>query len=469
VKRTRTRPENKPRTDRHSVAAVGLLLLPLVAGCGSQAATPSRPAAETTAVSRVATVTPQYQTLTRKVVQPGYLRPYEQAPIYTKIAGFVEAVNVDIGDSVKKDQVLLKLWVPEVVEDLKVREARVRQAEADLVQAGETVRAARATREASRAKIQETAAGIVKAESDVKRWQEEANRGQKMMKGGTYDQQTLDEMQNQLRSSQAARDEARARYASATATFDESSARYDKAEADVLVARARVDVARAEYDQWKAWLGYAELKAPFDGVVTLRNVHTGHFLQPSNSGSTSKAADPLFVLMRSDIMRLTVQVPELDAALVKEGDPALVHFQALPGREIVGAVTRFSWSLDERARTLRVEVHLKNPSGELRPGMYGNVTILTKVSNGLTLPPAAILSDILANKDQKYCFVVEDGKARKTIVDTGVRGDEGVQVLRKQVPGGEWENFSGKEAVVVSNPGALLDGQPVELQTTDKP
>jgi HlyD family secretion protein len=464
VKRIQTRNETKPWSGRRLFPGIGVLLVPLVAGCGSQAAVP-RPSAETAPITRVATVAPRYLTLTRRVVQPGYLRPYEQAPIYTKIAGFVEAVNVDIGDHVKKDQILVKLWVPEVVEDLKVREARVQQAEADLVQAGEAARASKFTREASRAKIQETAAGIVKAESDVRRWQEEVARGLKMMKGGTYDQQTLDEMNNQLRSSLAARDEAKARYASATATFDESSARYDKAEADVLVAKARVAVTRAEYEQWKAWLGYAELKAPFDGVVTLRNVHTGHFLQPSNSGSTSKAADPLLTLMRSDIMRCTVQVPELDAVLVKDGDKALVHFQALPGSEVVGTVTRFSWSLDERTRTLRAEVHLKNPTGELRPGMYANVTILTKVPNVLTLPPAAILSDILANKDQSYCFIVEDGKARKTLVQTGVRGDEGVQVLRKQVPGGKLEDFSGTEAIVVSNPGALLDGQDVQIES----
>lgn len=461
-----TRIEKREVASRHTLAGFGLLLA-LVTGCGQAGAVPQK-AAEAPPVTGVSVVTPHYQTLTRKVLQPGYLRPYEQAPIYTKIAGYVDAVNVDIGDHVKKDQVLLKLWVPEVVEDLKVREARVHQAEADLVQAEQAARAAKFTQAAARAKVQETDAGILKAASDVERWRIEVDRGLQMKKGGTYDQQTVDEMNNQLRSSRAALDEARARRTSATATFDESGARYDKAEADVQVARARVAVARAEYSQWKAWLDYAELKAPFDGVVTLRNVHTGHFLQPSNSGSTSKAADPLFVLMRSDIMRVTVQVPELDAVLVKDGDRALVHFQALPGREVAGTVTRFSWSLDERARTLRVEVHLKNPTEEFRPGMYANVTILTRVPNALTLPPAAILSDILANKDRSYCMLVEDGKARKTLIETGVRGDEGVQVLRKQVHGGNWEGFSGSEAVVVSNPGALLDGQPVQVKPDNK-
>jgi RND family efflux transporter MFP subunit len=458
---------SRSRVSRSAVAWIGLSLLPLAAGCGGHSGRPKGAEAAAT-ISRVVVVAPTYRDLTRKIVQPGYLRPYEQTPVYTKIAGFVESVNVDIGDKVKKDQLLVKLSVPEVVEDLNVRQARVQQAEADLVQAGETVRASRATRESSRAKIQEAEAGIARADSDVKRWQIESERGSKLIGRGVYDQQTLDEMHNQLASSQAAQNEARAKHASASATFDESSARLSKAEADVLVARARLAVAKAEYAQWKAWLHYSELRAPFDGVVTLRNVHTGHFLQPSNSGSTSKASDPLFTLMRSDIMRLTVQVPELDAALVKEGDKAAVRLQALPGKEVVGTVTRFSWSLDDKARTLRVEIHLKNPKGELRPGMYANVTIFTKVPNALTLPPAAILSDILANKDRSYCLIVENGKARKTLVEIGVRGEEGIQVLRKQVPGEKWEDFSGTEAVVVSNPGALLDGQPVEIRPAEE-
>ena len=205
----------------------------------------------------------------------------------------------------------------------------------------------------------------------------------------------------------------------------------------------------------------------YDGVITLRNVHEGHFLQPSNSGSTSKAAEPLFVMMRTDIMRCTVEVPELDAVLVKEHDKAIVRFQALPGVEFTGEVTRFSYSLDDHSRTLRVEIHLKNPDG-VPPGMYGNVTILTKLKNAWTLPASAIMSDILADGDRDYCFMVEGGKARKTFLKTGTKGDEGVQILSKQRGQGKKEEISGKELVIITNPKALQDGQDVDLQTPPK-
>jgi RND family efflux transporter MFP subunit len=285
------------------------------------------------------------------------------------------------------------------------------------------------------------------------------------MERGIFDQQTADEVINQLRASEALRDEAKAKYGSAQATLEQASAHFHKTEADIDVAVASLAVTEATRDQWRDWLSYAQITAPYDGVVTLRNVHEGHFLQPSNSGSTSKAAEPLFIVMRTDIMRCTVEVPEMDAVLVRNHDKAVVHLQARPGEEFIGEVTRNSESLDERSRTLCVEVYLKNTDDKLKPGMYANVTIFPKIKNAWTLPASAIMNDILAERDRSYCYIVEGGKARKTFLEVGTRGDEGVQILRKQRGRGKWEEITGKEAVVVTNPKALQDGQDVELES----
>lgn len=450
-------------------AVATLALLPallLATGCGHHEtkATSSGEAGPTD----VEVIQPRKIPLTRQVEQPGQLLSYEHTPIYTKIAGFAEKVYVDIGDTVKKDQLLVKLWVPEVEEDLNVKAARVQRDRADVKQARATVDAVKAAVEASQAIVDETKAGIARADADVKRWQAEDERAQKLLRQSIYDKQTRDEVHKQLLASQAGFDEAKAKHATARATLRERQAQAAKAEADVEVADARLKLAQSEYNQWKAWLSYSELRAPFDGIVTLRNVHTGHFLQPANSGSTSKMADPLFTVMRMDIMRVTVEVPEIDAVYVKVGDRAVVRPQALPGREVIGSVTRFSWSLDEHARTLRVEVHLPNSEGELRPGMYANVSIFAKQAYALALPPEAILNDILAHNDRSYCVVVENGQCHKLFVQVGLRGEEGVQVLRKQKPGGAWENFTGLEAVVVSHPASLLDGQTVQTKTREK-
>lgn len=437
------------------------LLLPLATGCARHAGASETSEELKPETATVSTVSPVRMDLTREIDQPGDLRPYEQTPIYTKIAGFAEEPRVDINDRVKKDELLVQLYVPEVVQELRVRAAKVVQAKADLKQARESAKAAKAAVEAARYDVEAKVASIRSADAEVLRWRKEDDRGTRLLGHGIYDQQTADEVKNQLRASEATLDEAKAKLVSARAKLDEAIAQYSKSEADVEVADARVNVAEADHDQWRDWLAYAQIKSPFDGVITLRNVHSGHFLQPSNSGSTSKAAEPLFVVMRTDIMRCTVEVPELDAVLVKPHDKAIVSLQAKPGVEIVGEVTRFSYSLDEKARTLRVECHLPNPNGDLRPGMYANVKILTKLRNVWTLPAEAILSDILADGDRFYCFAVKDGKAQKLFLQTGSRCDEGVQVLKKQLPGGRWEPITGTEVIVATNPKALQDGQPV--------
>jgi RND family efflux transporter MFP subunit len=457
---------------RSTGLALGLISFALFSslmatGCGHKAeAAAGEPQ---TQVVKISTINPLRKDLTREVDQPGYLKPYEQTPIYTKIAGFAKEPRFDIGDRVKKGQLLVDLFVPEVVQDLRVKAARVDQAKADLKQAKEAANAAKAAREAARADVDAKMASIHSAEAQVMRWKAEDVRSHKLMEKGIYDQQTADEVINQRQASEALRDEAKAKWISSQATLEQASAHYNKTLADIDVAAASVAVAEATHDQWRDWLAYAQITAPYDGVITLRNVHDGHFLQPSNSGSTSKAAEPLFVMMRTDIMRCTVEVPELDAVLVKEHDKAIVRFQAMPGIEFLGEVTRFSYSLDDRSRTLRVEIHLKNPDGALRPGMYGNVTILAKLKNAWTLPASAIMSDILADGDRDYCFMVEGGKARKTFLKTGTKGDEGVQILSKQRGQGKKEDITGKELVVVTNPKALQDGQDVELEAPATP
>jgi HlyD family secretion protein len=456
-----------PRMCRTIAAAA--VTLGLLSGCSRTA--PSKAEGDgASTVPQVRVTHPQKQTIVREVRQPGYLKPYEQTPIYTKIAGYVREVNVDIGDHVAKGAMLAKLYVPEMDRELQVKEARIQQADADLKQAREAVKAAAAFRDAAQARIREADAGIARADAENQRWLAEYDRGKRMLSTGVYDKQTLDESQSQVRASEAARDEARAKRATAAATFEQSAAQVGKAQADVEAAAARVQVAKTECDQWREWLGYAEIRAPFAGVVTVRSVHTGHFLQPSNSGSTSAAAQPLFVLVRTDIMRVTLQVPETDAVLVKEGDRAVVRLQALPGREIVGQVTRFSWSLDDKARTLRTEVHLKNPAGELRPGMYADVVVTATIPDAMALPPESVLTD----GDRSYCFQVEDGKAVRTFLDIGVRTPRAVQVLRKQAAAGKsgepaaWEPITGQEVVVATNAGALLDGQAVRIEKTEK-
>ncbi len=432
-----------------------------IVGCHNKApeAAPSAVAAK----PAVPIVHPTRQTLTRLVQQPGWIRAYEQTPIYSKIAGFVEQVFVDIDSHVKKGDLLLKMWVPEMEQDCNAKKAHVIKAEADIKQAEQALIAAGASVNTSEAFITEAVAGVDKATQDYERWEKEVVRGQKLIRERIYDQQTLDEAMNQMRQAKAAIAQAQARVTSTRASLEESKAKYLKAQADVESVKASHQVAIADRDQSLAMLNYREVRAPYDGVVTARNVHTGAFLQSSSSGSTNLNADPLFMVVRTDLMRINVQVPQYDAVLVKKGMPALVRFPGTTIPDHPGQVTIFTWSVDEMARTLRTEIHLPNPRELLRPGLFVNAVITIQLPDTLVLPSQALMNE----GDNYYCYAIEGGKAVRTAVDVGVKTDKLIQVLRKQERhvgdpiSDKWDEFTGHENIVARNPAALIDGQEI--------
>jgi HlyD family secretion protein len=194
-------------------------------------------------------------------------------------------------------------------------------------------------------------------------------------------------------------------------------------------------------------LAYTEIKAPFKGVVTQRNVDTGHFTQATR-GTDAK---PLFVVSQSDTVRVFVDVPELEAALVEPGDSATVLVQALRNREIPAKVTRTSWTLDPSNRSLRTEIDIPNSEHGLRPGMFATVRILLdERSDSLVLPVAAILQA----DNKTYCNRVENGKIVREPVVLGLRSGDEVEIA---------SGLSGKETIVLARSAALTPGQMVAV------
>jgi HlyD family secretion protein len=454
------------RSRRPLFGVVGYLVVALCSagatGCGGH----DKSHVPATEVPAVTVVTPRQQSLKRTILQPGYAKPYEQTPIYARIPGYVSEVKVDIGDQVKKGDLLASLRVPELEQELNAKAARAAQAKAQVKQSRAALEAAKANVETTRAYVLEAFAAIARGEAEYLRWQAELERGKKLTTGMVYDKQTLDEVLFQKQAAHAGWEQAKAKHLAIKAGVLESEARRDKAGADVEAAESSLLVAEADRDQAQVWLNYRDIVAPYDGVVTRRNVHTGHFLQASSSGSTNKSAEPIFTIVRSDIVRIAVQVPEYDAPLVTDSAEAIVRFQGLKDAEIVGKVTRTSDVLDNEARTLKVEIHLPNADRKLRPGMYVNVAIKVQTPPVWTLPADAVFTD----GDKSYCFVVdqEKGKAIKTALKIGVSNDVLVEVLKKQTRTKQakdqaWEDVTGLEPIVAANPESLIDGQGVTV------
>lgn len=412
----------------------------------------------------VSAVRPQRETLSRNIEQPGQIVAFERTALYSKIPGFVKAYHFDIGDRVRKGQLLAELWVPELVEDLHQKEATVAEDQAQIVRARELLRVDEAKVTQAEAAVSRSVASRIKAEATRTWWVSEHKRVARLLEQRASPREEMEQTYEKLRTSDAAVSEAVAGVALAEATRVESGAQRDKAAADITVAEARLRVARADRDRASAVLGYARIEAPYDGVVSRRELATGDYVQPP--AGDPDTATPLFELVQTHLMRIFVDVPEADAPLVRDGGPARVQVQALGDRELPGRVARSSWALDNRTRTLRAEIDLPNPEGILRPGMYATARIPVSRPRTLTLPA----SSVFQQDDQAWVVRLVGNKAVRTPVRLGLRDRQRVEVLRKQarpvaqgVPA-DWEDFTDRDWVVAENPSALVDGQEIVIR-----
>jgi RND family efflux transporter MFP subunit len=438
-----------------------LILLPFIAGCARSpvevpAAAQSSPAAAPAAAPAAPPVgRPQRRALVRTVEQPGRVEPFAQTPLVAKVAGYVKAFSADYGDVVRAGQLLAEIDVPELAEELKQKQALVAEAAAEVEHAKKQLAAAEAQVNSAAAAVAEARAGRKRAQANYDRWQSESKRLAKMAEQRVIDEQVRDETLNQFRAAEAARDEVEARVRSMEAAQTESEARRDRAKADVAVAEAKARVAAADEGRTRAFLGYTRLTAPFAGVVTARNIDVGHLLQPSDRGP------PLFVVTQMDPVRVFVEVPEADAALVRPGAKAAVTVPALRGRTFPGAVTRTAWALEARSRTLMTAIDLPNPYGELRPGMYAYAAVTVALPEAWTLPSTAVVKQ----GDATVAFLVRDGKAVRVGVQTGFNDGRHVEVLKVEAPAPgaaapAWAEPTGGETFVLRTAG-VTDGQPV--------
>ena len=439
-----------------------LLILSAVAGCGK----PPSLAKPVDVEPHVHLVKAELRTISRTVGQPGFIYAYEQTAIYPKVAGYVKKWHVDIGDRIEKDQEIATLSVPELDAELLQKKAQVDLDEAQVLVAERMVEVATNNVKVAAAQVDEAKAGVNKFQATVERWESEVERLSSLSDQGVVDKQVLDESRKQLKAETAARDAAKATVVASEATELARKSDLDKTRADVVAARAKAQVSREDAKRLAALVGYTHITAPYDGVVVTRNANTGDYLQPgsgdqsvsSTAPGQSDAHVPLYVVARTDRVRVYVDVPEMDANSVTRGTKASVRVQALRDEEIPAEVTRTSWSLHRETRTLRAEIDLDNPDARLLPGMYAYGKVLIHHSNVRSLPLAAVVE--LGN--QNCCYVYEDGKAVLTPVQVGISDGKWVEVAQKRKKG-TWADFTGEEEVIVGDLSELADAQKVKV------
>ncbi len=448
----------------------GCVLAIAVAGCGSGGITTNSATggstargeapAETATLVKVTPITAVRKTLVRWTEQPGQLEAFEETPLFAKLASFVEKMHVDIGDRVtgpqvdeagkvvREGQLLVELSVPELDEELLQKVAAVGQAHAEEQQAAAAIKVAKAAETSARAKVEESEAVVDQSQADYDFAASEFARLKKLADKGAVTREVAEEKEKLLKTADSMRKQTQAKITSAKALVTERRAMVEKTEADLETAKQHVLVAEADVARVKAMTAYEKIRAPYDGVITTRNVHTGHLVLPG----TEANAKPLLVIVQSRVMRIFVDVPEGDAALIAPGSDASVIIAAAAPEPRTGTITRISWTLSANSRTLRAEIDVDNADGALRPGMYAKARLKVAERMGaLALPKGAVLTADGAT----WCYTIDaDGVVVRTPIETGIRAGDEIEIV---------SGLTGDEQIIGVNAAAFRDGQRVEV------
>ena len=314
-------------------------------GCDRPIAATTSPAPDSVAtnkpVARVEVVKPSRQTIRRVVEQPGQVEAFESTAIHAKVAGYVRSWSSNIGSKVAKGQILAEIDVPEADAEVDRRRSMLDQAQARRGQAEAAIKVAHAEVASSGADLVEARSGMKRSEADLARWKSEFARVEQLFRERAQTGSLVDETRSKLRGAEAMLEEVEARVKSSTAAVDRAKAGLDKVVADLGAATAGVDVARSEVRVAEVLLAYNPVVAPYDGVVTRRGLDTGQLTVPGGQG------EPLYVVARSDLVTVVVDVPELFAAAIDLGDRATIRVQAITGRGFEGKVARTAYALDK--------------------------------------------------------------------------------------------------------------------------
>jgi HlyD family secretion protein len=399
--------------------------------------------------TRVTVAHPIPHGIQKVVDQPGTVDAFEWADLHAKVSGYLKTLSVDIGSTVKADQVLAEIDDPEILKARDQAVAAVAQAKAAQVQADARIKTAQALKRTATSAVATARAELERRKSTVSYREKQYSRIQGLVQRRAVEAQLADEEQDKYESAVADLHSAEAGVQAAEAGVAEADAKIEQAQADLAEAKANVEVAQSALEKAKVLADYTRITSPYDGVVTMRAFHPGSFIRSAVEGN-EKA---LLSIARTDKMRVVVRVPDTDVPYVDVGDPAIVRINNLPGREFKGTVARFSYIEDVDNRTMRTEIDLENPDNLLRSGMYGNVTIVVQpASKNLTVPSSALLEQM---GGKGFVYVVRDGKARRLPV--AIVQDDGVQA---EIASG----LRPDDQVVVRYNGAIADGLAVEVE-----
>jgi RND family efflux transporter MFP subunit len=326
----------------------------------------------------VVSVTPAVRSsATASLVLPGNIQALTEAPVLARASGYIKKRYADIGDRVKDGQVLAEIEAPELDQQIRQARASVEQAEA-------------ATQQAQ--------ASLDKGRSDESLARVTRDRFQKLADKGVISKQDNDTYNSGLQA--------------ATANVQA----LDKA---VNASKSNTAAAEANLARLNDLKSYLTVRAPFAGVITLRNIDDGVLVTEGNT--------LLYRIAQTGRMRTYLSVPQSEADSVHTGQKATLIVPNLPGRKFPGVVTRTSNALDTSTRTLLTEVQVANEGNLLLPGMYAQVDLAVPRKD----PPLTIPGDTLMVRSNgpQVAMVAADGSVHFQKVELGRDFGDKLEVL----------------------------------------
>jgi len=337
--------------------------------------------------------------ISRTIDLPGEFQAFQSVAVHAKVRGYVERMLVDRGSVVKRGDLLAELTAPEMQAQIAEAESRVQAVESERLQALAQLAAVRSTSDRLR-QASETPGAI--AGNELIQAQEQVEAVDALVKS----------KQQAVRAAEAA-------------------------------LQAQKDLA-----------AYLRITAPFDGVVTERLVHPGALAGPG-SGS---AGDPvLLVIQDVSHLRLVVALPEEDVGGIMQGARVEFRVPAYPDRTYAGTVARIAHALDEKTRTMAVELDILNRDGSLSPGMYPSVRWPIRGSRLLLLVPR---TSVVTTTERTFVIRERNGRAEWVDVRKGIADGDLVEVA------GELK--AGDLVVQMAN-DEIREGDAVRTSTKQKP
>jgi RND family efflux transporter MFP subunit len=388
----------------------------------------------------------------------GYIVASKRAALSADTPGRIVEMNVIEGSVVKKGQIVARLYADEY-------SAALRRAEADLQAQHKAVERARAQADAARADLARLEAEVKRSTANVGEQQAtlelarvKEQRAEKMLAENIWTQQALDDARTERVRAESALAASNAAQAAADAALAQGRTQVTASEALVNELQARIAVIEAERDQAKATLDKTEVRAPFDGIVVLKDAEVGEVVSPNSQGGNSRGSMATMVDWSSLEVQVELQETSLAAAVV--GEAASIYLDAYPDVTYRGKVLRIWPTANRTKATVEVRVGFDAPDERLRPEMGARVVFGTSKEPAAAAEqaePSILISrkSVVRIDGADGVFVLERDVVRFRAIELGdERGD------RVRVDNG----LTSGERIVAAPPTSLQDGDRVRIK-----